>query len=654
MTHSPSPFRRKIFLSYLLILLVMFAVVMPLFFLYLNENTESREMDTLNSLCERTVAQLDDRISQLNNLSIYVSTLPQISSLIGNKSDSTPQSRLNDFTGMLWTLNVPADNSRQRICIYNDVGYFKSAGYAVSAQYVRERMQTNAFRDWYAGLDGLSGYQVLAPHSDFWYSDTRYEPVSLVRNLVDPATFKRIGMVEIQLPYDSLLRIITLEAGVKADALLVDDLGNVLYTTLEGLEYGPVAVMADAGETDASEGDTDASGSGATDASGASNTHASDAGVTAAASSGMLPASWLQSTFSLEDGRMPALEPFDRDLVVGRVSGRTGWHFYLLTSSRILGRSTFWVYALMILIMLIIMAVMAVITYMVARRVVQPLATLSDQVRQVSFQNLAINLPESNEHDEIGQLNDAFNGMFLRLRESMDENASMRTRELQAHLVALQSQIDPHFLYNILSIISAYSRETGIEAVGDISARLSAIIRYATRHDDSLVTLDQEIAHVRNYLTLMKLRYEEQFSYDIDLPDDIPVHRIRLPRLSLQPLVENSFSHGFKQVLPPWRLQVQVRCEDSSWTLLVDENGAGMRREQIQSLEAQLALFMKNPSDSIRGLKLGGMGLINTLARLKFLYREQFRFSIKSVDDGISGFRITIGGVLAEDQEDTI
>jgi sensor histidine kinase YesM len=596
-------FRSKVYLSYIILLGLFFLIVIPAFFTYLDRSLRARELDNLNALCEKTVAQLDDQIQQLNSLSIYISTNPHIRNLLGGSLGKMSPSQINDFTGMLLAMHVPSSSARQRISIYDNNGFYKSTGLGVEQSAVTEYLTSQDFETMYDDLEFLSSYIVRSPHQDDWSNSDKYMPVSLYRNLIDPSTFTRVGVVEIQMANEDLISMIDLQtSGIKQiHSILLDQDGLAIYIpNLFDNQYSDPELLK------------------------IHQSHMDN--KNAVASSGQV-------------------EGISSNLIVAATSKMTGWTYCLVMPRNVLWQSMLGPYIGFSVITLIILLIMLVLTYVISKKLTKPLLSLNEQIRGVTLQNLSINLPAVDEQDEINQLNDAFYNMFGRLKDSMNQVTMAQTRELQAHIAALQGQIDPHFIYNVLSIIAAYSRDSGLKKIEEIIGKLSAILRYATNHDQKPVALQDEINHVNNYLSLMKMRYEDQFDYTIRMSDEIQKKEIFLPRLSLQPLVENSFSHGFKHVLPPWAISIDISVENDKWVISISDNGIGMTNDQIDNLRRSLTEMVSNPTESIRNLRIGGMGLINTLARLQFTSNSgQFDYKILSKEEGHNGFCIIIKG----------
>ena len=233
--------------------------------------------------------------------------------------------------------------------------------------------------------------------------------------------------------------------------------------------------------------------------------------------------------------------------------------------------------------------------------------------------------------------------MLLRLRQSMDENIRRQSYEMKANMIALQAQMDPHFLYNTLTVIKSLSREKNTAQITRTCDYLVKMLRYISSYDDHTVSLNQELAHTENYLELMKIRFEDQFTYTFSIDSDVDTENLRIPKLTLQPLVENCFQHGFKTVAPPWNVYVHFWQEENHWFVNVTDNGTGITPDKKEELMNKIEEFLSHPSDSISSMKIGGMGLVNTVARLKLRYKSQILFDITALPNG--GTSVTLGGI---------
>lgn len=235
----------------------------------------------------------------------------------------------------------------------------------------------------------------------------------------------------------------------------------------------------------------------------------------------------------------------------------------------------------------------------------------------------------SSTDQEIHTLELAYNHMMLRLRESAVNELALREGALQAQLSALQTQINPHFIYNTLNIISAKSLESGNLEVIEICDQFASMLRYSTDTRSSTATIQEEIENVRNYLLLAKARYEDNLEFVIDVPDGL--HNINVPKLTLQPLVENALTHGFdgKNILR--RLSIIGTLSTEELVLTIRDNGTGFSDEMLDSLRQRIKEI---DAGMVSIEKSGGhIGLINTCLRLHYYSKGRMHITIHN-DNG--------------------
>lgn len=178
----------------------------------------------------------------------------------------------------------------------------------------------------------------------------------------------------------------------------------------------------------------------------------------------------------------------------------------------------------------------------------KPLKQLITTVEGVNLENLQLHVPHS-ENDEFKILNESFYTMFSNLKDSINKVYESKLKETHAHFLALQAQMNPHFLYNTLNAISAAGEQYGSKATTLMCNQLADMLRYTTSPANSVVPLKDEIGHAINYLELMKVPYEGSLTYDIKISEEL--YNLHLPKLTIQPLVENCINHGFENILPP-------------------------------------------------------------------------------------------------------
>ncbi|MDR0380782.1 MAG: histidine kinase [Oscillospiraceae bacterium] len=256
----------------------------------------------------------------------------------------------------------------------------------------------------------------------------------------------------------------------------------------------------------------------------------------------------------------------------------------------------------------VLLVVLLVMVYLISKRITRPLVVLSQKVRGVSFGNIPSDWGSKAEGmDEVQELSVAFSSMLKRLTNSI-------AYEKKAYLQALQSQMNPHFLFNSLSILSSIGMEIDNEEIVGTCSKISEIMRYSS--DTRPSTIGREIENLHNYLDLMKLRYEEHFSYVIDAEPALDF--IPIARFVLQPIVENCFEHGFKQVPPPWYIHVSAHVTPDGWRITIADNGSGFSEEKRLDIERKVRQYTEDLPANYADMKIGGLGLANTIIRLKF------------------------------------
>ncbi len=241
------------------------------------------------------------------------------------------------------------------------------------------------------------------------------------------------------------------------------------------------------------------------------------------------------------------------------------------------------------------------------------------------------NFVSTHRDREIYELEKVFNAMIHRLRQSAVNELTLREGALQARLSALQTQINPHFIYNTLNIISAKAMESGNFDIIEICDQFAQMLRYSTDTRSQTATLDEEIENVRSYLMLSKARYEDNLEYTIDVPDD--TGEILLPKLTLQPIVENALTHGFDGNNVVRKLSVRGWIDEREKILRLEirDNGTGFSPEMLESLHHRIdEIRAKNASIALAG---GHIGLVNTYLRLYYYSKGRMDISIQN-DNG--------------------
>ena len=241
---------------------------------------------------------------------------------------------------------------------------------------------------------------------------------------------------------------------------------------------------------------------------------------------------------------------------------------------------------------------------------------------------------------ELDTLYSAVMDMHDRAKTSMNREIVLNNQRLQSQILALQSQMNPHFLYNSLATISAMADEGMNDEVTKMCQTISRILRYISSDKDPLVPVNEDVSHAKDYLECMKMRYEDDLIYDINIPD--AMRDIKIPKLCLQLIVENSIKYATKNVRAPWIISIDGRMTGIYWEITVKDNGPGFNEDDLKEINEKIEYI--NKTDMLPGLEINGMGLMNIYIRFKTLYHGKHIFRVSNYAEG--GALVTIGGEL--------
>lgn len=299
-------------------------------------------------------------------------------------------------------------------------------------------------------------------------------------------------------------------------------------------------------------------------------------------------------------------------------------------------------YLVLVMAVVMVLIVAFVLERMLAKHLSKPLVELNRSVKTITMDNLHVDVVDKDSEDIVIQLVDSFNTMMDQLNKSMKNQIEAKENEAKSHFFALQSQMNPHFLHNILAIISMESQLDGNTKIPDICQKLGTMLRYISQMGDGYSTIERECNHAEDYMLLMKVRYENLFQYEIELEEGMK--NIQIPKLILQPVCENSFQHGFKNTPPIWKISIHGWMENNMWFVKIEDNGSGFTEEFIKEFEeAQEPVDLENVKCVLKSGKIGGLCIPNIYARMKLFYGESY---ICKFYNGAHGAVVLYGGKI--------
>ncbi len=281
----------------------------------------------------------------------------------------------------------------------------------------------------------------------------------------------------------------------------------------------------------------------------------------------------------------------------------------------------------LVIIYLILLPVVMIFSFtaawIISGSIYIPIKKLQDVTHTITRNDLQALLTSQNV-DEITELGMSFNIMIEKIRQLLDAKVKEQEILKKAELKALQSQINPHFLYNTLDTIVWMAQANKIDQVIDIVQALSNFFRIALSKGEDWITIQNEIEHIRCYLTIQKLRYHDILDYRIEVDEDILTGTIL--KLTLQPLVENALYHGIKNKRGGGTITVRARRVNSDQVMLeIIDDGVGFTPYKLKRIQAILA----DDSGPISTSE-SGFGLENVHKRIQLYYGKQYGLTVQS------------------------
>ncbi|MGN0773636.1 MAG: sensor histidine kinase [Candidatus Ventricola sp.] len=336
-----------------------------------------------------------------------------------------------------------------------------------------------------------------------------------------------------------------------------------------------------------------------------------------------------------------------------------GWQIYILKNKTELLHSLRALRRLIVQTMLALLILGAGLMTLLTHQMTRSLSDLARRMQNVRDGDLTARFLYP-YHDEVGRLADSFNYMLDELQHLMDKQnqsiealreernrvAAMQKQKRKAELRALQAQINPHFLYNTLNAITWQAAASGDEKICTLSHALGRFFRISLSRGAEVIPLRDEIDHVRSYLQIQQIRYGERLRFEIDAAPELL--DMQIIKLVLQPLVENSIYHGIKHKERGGSIVVSARREDGFAVLSVEDDGAGIERERLETMNDELGRVISRQTE--------GYGIFNVNERLHLYYGGDCGLHYES-EAGVFTrvtFRVPIsGGEAAERAENS-
>lgn len=272
--------------------------------------------------------------------------------------------------------------------------------------------------------------------------------------------------------------------------------------------------------------------------------------------------------------------------------------------------------------MILLTIVLVFLTNFTVKRLLSQFYDILKSIRTVQQGNLDVVI-ENCGSDEMGELGSQINTMLERIRRLMEDNINRELLAKDSEIRALQNQINAHFIYNVLESIKMMAEINEEYAISDAITSLGKLLRYSMRWVSGNVRVEEELEYIKDYLTLINLRFDYEIYLSLNIPEEI--RRQEIPKMSLQPIVENAIYHGIEQMAEDTNIYIKGKYDGPDCLIEITDAGRGMTEEEVKRLEKKIAGEIETCGGSGNGI-----GLKNVQDRIRMAFGEKYGIGIAS------------------------
>lgn len=322
-----------------------------------------------------------------------------------------------------------------------------------------------------------------------------------------------------------------------------------------------------------------------------------------------------------KDGNRREVFLGEERVITVKTVGYTGWKIIAVTPQKAIKLNYYQTTVFATFIISFTIFIVVFMNVYISKRLSDPIKELEYSVKRLENGHLDTEIYVGGSY-EIEHLGKTINNMVVQMKKLMDDIVEEHESKKKSELDALQSQINPHFLYNTLdAIVWMVENENQADAVRMVTA-LARLFRISLSKGQNIITVRDELEHVRNYLAIQQMRYKNKFTYEIQAEDD--VLDMATIKLVVQPLVENAIYHGMEYMNGDGKIAIKAYSKDKSLYISVKDNGLGMPRNVVEKLLID--------SNAIKS-KGSGIGLKNVQDRIQLYFGNEYGLIIESEPD---------------------
>ena len=561
-----SSIQSVIFATVAVLVLIAVVIVTGVSMKFTNTSIFENSSEYTHTIIQQMNQNIDSYIDYMENIAYLISSNEDVQDyLFDEKIDNEGRYRiLNQFQTIL--------DSRSDI---RNVGIISKNGRMLindGSKSVNQDLDLNT-QEWYAtALEKPNGPILTSSHVQHIISGERPWVITLSRGIRDRSgSGEKEGVFFIDLNYSAISELCDQSTvGTKGYAFILDAKGNIVYHPQQQQLYNElqtenISLIMDTDE------DTVLTGTG-------------------------------------NDGKLYSISR----------SEKTGWTVVDCTNVKELLSKSRQAQSVYVLTAIILVIVALLFSRFMARSITLPIQKLRDSMKKVQEGDFSVSDVVVDSKNEIGSLTKSFDVMTHRIHELMEQNVHEQEEKRKSELKALQSQINPHFLYNTLDSIIWMAEGKKNEEVVLMTASLARLLRQSISNEDEVVPIANEVEYARGYLTIQKMRYKDKLEFQIEV--DSSILYIPLIKLVLQPIIENAIYHGLKYKESKGLLIVKGFMKDGNAVLQVIDDGVGMDEETLAHIyDKHKVNYHSN-----------GVGVYNVQKRLKLYYGEDYGITYTS------------------------
>ena len=270
---------------------------------------------------------------------------------------------------------------------------------------------------------------------------------------------------------------------------------------------------------------------------------------------------------------------------------------------------------------------LGILYYLYSKKMNRPIRTLKEAMEQIQKGKLDTRV-QINSNDEIGFLSRGLNSMTEKLQMHIRKVYVAEIKQREAEIEALKTQIRPHYLYNTLDVIRMTAITNDDDQTAEMLDGLSGQLKYLIGNARDRVTLQAELDSVRNYFKIIRVRYENKMTLEIDVPENLL--DLEVPQLVLQPIVENSVKYGLRpKEGGNGVVAIQGEIQEAFLELTIMDNGVGMSEERLRYIQK----LLEDETEKCQEEESSGIGIKNVYERIKLIFGEEYRIEISSFEN---------------------